>query len=130
MGGMTKQQSQSILNHIVGTDEYNYNGVSKNYVALLTGDPTEDGLNKELTGTGYARQQVPMAAASGGVCSNTSDVVFPVAGSDWGVITHIGIYSQLVDGTVYFYAELPNPRHIKAGDQYKILATNLQMTVV
>lgn len=106
------------------TDAYNMReGVSNNsttistdvyadslYLGLYKGDPgnhptvvTAGGSTDELSGNGYARQQLltkggtnvfGAAATSGGVSSvaNMYAIAFPEATADWGQITHWGIY--------------------------------------
>ena len=80
------------------------------YLGLYKGDPgnhpsvvTAGGSTDELSGNGYARQQLltnggsnvfGTPATSSGVSSvaNTSAIAFPEATADWGLITHWGIY--------------------------------------
>jgi hypothetical protein len=83
------------------------------FLGLYKGDPGSNpanvsiGSTGELSGAGYARQQLiyhdtgtnintvfGTPASSGGVSSitNTSAIAFPEATSDWGQITHWGIY--------------------------------------
>ena len=52
------------------------------YLALYTSDPTADDLGTEVSGNGYARQQVAYAAPTAGVSVNSTDVTFPQAVGD------------------------------------------------
>src|SRR5690606_41168718 len=53
------------------------------YVALYTSDPTKNDTGQEVTGGGYARQQVifsaPVAENGKQVIRNSADVVFTIA---------------------------------------------------
>jgi len=91
---------------VIPTDVY----ADSLYLGLYKGDPgnhstvvTAGGSADELSGNGYARQQLltkggsnvfGTPATSGGVSSvaNTSAIAFPEATADWGSITHWGIY--------------------------------------
>lgn len=105
-----------------GTAQYNVIGNSL-FLGLYKGDPGSNptnvaiGSTGELSGAGYARQQLiyhdtatsssiasvfGTPATSSGVSSitNTSAIAFPEATSDWGSITHWGIYRGY-QSTVY-----------------------------
>ena len=93
----------------------NYNVIANSlFLGLYKGDPGSNpanvaiGSSGELSGAGYARQQLiyhdtsgssitsvfGTPATSSGVSSiaNNSAIAFPEATSDWGQITHWGIY--------------------------------------
>ena len=95
------------------------------YMSLHTADPTETGshTNEVSDGGGslYARQAVTFGAESGGVCLNSADVTFPVAGTNWGSITHIGIEDggTAGAGNMLYYGPLDNSVTINTGNQFK-----------
>ena len=76
------------------------------YIALYNGDPLGSG--SELSGTDYARFPVIFSAAEqldSGYArthnSGTEDNVSPIAGSNWGTLTHIAICDALSSGNIF-----------------------------
>ena len=76
------------------------------YIALYNGDPLNNG--SELSGTDYARFPVifsPAEQLDSGYAqthnSGTEDNVSPIAGSNWGTLTHIAICDALTAGNVF-----------------------------
>lgn len=63
-------------------------------------------------------------AASSGQVTNGSDIQFATAGSDWGDVTHIGIWDAATDGNLLFYAALSATRTIVNGDAARFAAGN------
>jgi hypothetical protein len=102
------------------------------HFGLLTAGPQNDaGLNAvevSRTGTGYAR--VPLQVASGSWTADdvTGDLVnaaalnWPLAGADWGSVTHIGIYSAATGGTLFGAVELSQPETIARFNTFSIPA--------
>ena len=99
------------------------------YIGLHTADVTDAGSGTEVSGFDYARQTVAFDAASGTnptFCDNTSTITFPTAnGGNWGTISHIGIWSALSGGTLYFHGQLSTSKVVNDGDTFQILAGNL-----
>lgn len=91
------------------------------YVALFTADPTDSGdVSAEVSGGGYARQSLPCADdATNRQISNTSEIEFPVATSDWGTVTHLGICQGSTAGTadMDWHGELATPKPIETNDR-------------
>ena len=74
------------------------------YLALSNGNPTATGAGgTEITGSGYARQVMSFAAASGGHKSINADITFSVPEGD---ITHYKIMDALTGGNMVDYGEL------------------------
>lgn len=103
------------------------------YVALYLNDPTDQDVGTEVSGGDYARQQVIFAAPvqedGKAVIKNAEEVAFPVATSDWGLITHVGIRDAAVGGNLLYYGPLQNPREILENDRLKWLAGDLVLTL-
>lgn len=103
------------------------------YVALYTSNPTKDDTGQEVTGGGYARQIVvfgdPVEEGGQMVIRNAADVVFPMADSDWGTITHVGIRDAATDGNLLYYGALSVPRTILSGDRVRFLAGAIELTL-
>jgi hypothetical protein len=103
------------------------------FIGLATADPGDTGVLAsvaEPVGNAYARVNLAglLGAASGGVKSNTADIVFPQATPGaWGTISHYFI----TDGTdVIYTGVLGASRAVNANGIFKILATKLTMTSV
>ena len=93
----------------------------------------------EVTGTGYARVQadnVSFSTASASSVTNVLEVQFPVAESDWGVITHVGIMDAATGGNCLAYAQFmdatgatPRPKTVYTADQMVIRARGSNFTL-
>lgn len=99
------------------------------YVALYTSDPGETDAGTEVSGGSYARQAATFGAPSNGVTTTSADLTYPVATANWGTITHVGIRDALTAGNLLFYGALDASKTINSGDQFKILAGNLTVTL-
>lgn len=98
------------------------------YVALFTSDPTDAGSGTEVSGTSYARQSVAFTV-SGDTASNSATVTFPAAGSNWGTISHVGIYDASTSGNLLFHGAVTTPKAIDTGDTFQITSGNLDITL-
>jgi len=103
------------------------------YVALYTSDPTKNDTGQEVTGGGYARQQVvfsaPVEEDGKQVIRNIADVVFPVAEADWGTVTHVGIRDAATGGNLLYFGPLNVPRTILTGDRMRFLTGSIELTM-
>src|SRR5690625_2304770 len=76
----------------------------------------------EVSTSDYERKQItfntPVESGSLVFIDNDAPVEFDYAESDWGVITHVGIYDSLTGGNLLDYAELDNEADIKADTQF------------
>jgi hypothetical protein len=92
------------------------------YAGLHTAQANpEAGTVTEVAGGSYARQAVPFAAPSGGICANNADVVFPIASANWGTIMGGGIYDAVTAGNLLYYGTLTVAKTINTSDQFKFL---------
>lgn len=105
MSGFRTFLQDEILDHLFGKGVYSPPSI---YVALI-------GV-AEISGNGYARVSTVPAdwtVSSGGAISNASEIAFPVATGDWGVVAEVALYdapsggNQLVKG-------LSNPPQVVA----------------
>lgn len=116
-----------------------YTAGANTYVGLFTAAATpESGTVTEVsTGGGslYARQAVAAASgwsaggqvSAGYEVSNAADIVFPVAGTDWGSITHAGIFDAVSAGNLLYYVQLDVAKTILTNDQMKFPAGTLKV---
>jgi len=98
------------------------------------------------SGTGYARVSMGAPATSGdalwtysaadnavgsGVISNTANIVFDTALTDWGWVSGVAIvdHSTYGSGNVLFRGQLANPRVIFTGDAMKFNAGTLKINI-
>ena len=83
--------------------------------------PDEDGCDSRRTLVaviiGHFRPARPFITLA---VDNDDVVEFDYAESDWGVITHVGVFDSLTGGNLLDYAELDNEADIKADTQFWI----------
>jgi len=99
------------------------------YLALFSGDPSEDGTANELTGGGYARQSFTPALAGTpdfGI-SNTALITFPTATGNWSTITYVGIFSAVTAGSFYDYGTITTQRTVLTDGVLKFNAGELDI---
>lgn len=99
------------------------------YAALFTSDPTDAGTGTEVSGGAYTRQAITFGAPLNGTCSNSADVLFPVATAAWGTITHIGIFDAASGGNLLYSAALTTSKTIAADDQLKLATGAVTVTL-
>lgn len=98
------------------------------HIALFTSDPTDAGSGTECSGTSYARQAVTFTV-SGDTASNSATITFPAAGSNWGTISHVGVYDNSTGGNLLFHGAVTTPKAIDTGDTFQITSGNLDITL-
>jgi len=102
--------------------------VSPLKVALLSAAGSDSSAGTEVTGGGYARQNVTLAAASSGATTNTGDVVFtdmPV-----GDIVALAIYDSSGSPRRLWTGPLTETKTIaNAGDTFTIDAGDLDLSL-
>lgn len=128
MAGISTYLANKLLDHSLRN--VSFTPPTAVYVALYTSDPTAADTGTEVSGGGYARQQVTFNVASGGQITNNSDIIFPTATASWGTITHIGIRDAATGGNLLYFSTLSIPKTIDAGDQLKIPAGQLVINMV
>jgi hypothetical protein len=99
------------------------------YVALFTTDPTDAGTGTEVTGGSYARTSVTFGAPSNGVSTNSADVTFPTCTAGWGIVTHLGLYDASTSGNLLYHTPLDASKTVDTGDVFKIITSNLSVTL-
>lgn len=131
-GNISNYLENKLLDHSLGTTDYTMPTV---YLALHTADPGETGsLAAEVPtagGTLYARQAIAFDAADSGTTDNTDIVTFPEAGASWGTISHVSLVDSDVEaaGNVLWYGELTTPKLIDAGDQFRVKAGDIDVSL-
>jgi len=118
----------ALIDHALGTTTYAK--PSAVYVALFTSNPTDSDTGTEVSaGGGYLRKAATFDAASNGSASNSADILFPVASSSWGTVSHVGIYDAVSSGNLLFHTSLAAAKAIATDDTILISAGNLTITL-
>lgn len=98
------------------------------YVGLFTTDPTDADSGTEVSGTSYARESVTFSVTDD-TASNTAAIEFTAAGSNWGTVTHVGIYDAASAGNLIAHASLTASKAIDTGDVFRIPTGDLDVTL-
>jgi hypothetical protein len=70
------------------------------FLALYTVAPTDAGGGTEVSGAGYARQDITFGAASSGAISNSAPVAFTASGGNYGTVVAAGIFDASTSGNL------------------------------
>jgi len=96
------------------------------YVSLHTAVPTG---GAEVAGGAYARQAYAYTITGGNPseAANNAMIQFPTATTDWGIITHVGIYTAASAGTLLAWGPLDVSKQITTDDVFRFLTGNLKV---
>jgi hypothetical protein len=115
-----------VLLHVFGGSAYS--APATLYLALYTSDPGDGNTGTECSGTSYARQTITFTVVND-TASNNAAVEFPVAGSSWGTITHVGILDNLTSGNLLAHGALTASKAIASGDVFRVENGDLDITL-
>lgn len=115
------------------------------HIGLLTATPSDTGGGTEVSGNGYARQNLApsltnwagtQAAASttastgtSGTTSNNAAINFPTPTASWGTVTAFGIYDAATAGNLLFYGTLNISKTINQGDTVSFPISSLSIQI-
>ena len=103
---------------------------NKVYLALYTSDPTKAGSSAgEVDQASYNRQEVTFTAPVDGVSTNAGQIDWNTATSNWGNVGWISIMDAPSSGFMLYVTALDNAKEILSGDQFKIDAGKLNLTL-
>lgn len=94
---------------------------SINYVGLLNS-------GVEISGTNYSRVQYIAGFVFNQETTdyfeykNSSDIVFPIAGSNWGTVNQVGLWDASLGGNLCYYSDLSVVKTVTTNDQVVIPA--------
>ena len=134
MAGFTNYLEDKVIGHLFGATAYT--APTTWYAGLQTAAPADDAAGTEVSGGAYARQSVAWTIATSGTAqaSNTAALEWPAATTNWGTVTHAGIYDAVSGGNLVAFETLPetdfstaNPKLVNTGDIFKIDAGNLKI---
>ncbi len=126
MSAFSNYLENKVLLHVFGGSAYSAPGTL--YLALYTSDPGDDNSGTECSGTSYARQTITFSVVND-TASNNAAVEFPVAGSSWGTITHVGILDALTSGNLLAHGALTASKAIASGDVFRVENGDLDITL-
>lgn len=96
-------------------------------VALVTANGTDTAAGTEVTGGSYARQNLTMGAAVAGATSNSADLVF--AGMPAATVVGVEIYDSAGSPVRLWYGALSASRTVAAGDELRLTAGSLALSI-
>jgi hypothetical protein len=126
MAAMSNYLELKMLDHFLGTASTS--APSNVFLSLWTSDPTDAGSGNELSGSGYARQDINFAAASGGAAASNATVTFPTATGSWGTITHVAVHDASTSGNMLFHGALSASKAIGSGDVFQVASGDITIT--
>lgn len=103
------------------------------YLALYINDPTDADTGTEVTGGGYARQQItfgnPTQVGDKGVITNNAKVEFDIATENWGKVTHWGIRTAQTGGQLLCRGAFSRMEDVLSGHRFTVGEGNLTVTM-
>lgn len=96
-------------------------------VALVTAAGDDATAGTEVTGGSYARQTLAVGAAASGAVSNSADLVF--TGMPACTVVGWEIWDSAGTPVRWWYGPLDTNRTLLAGDEYRITASNLDLSI-
>jgi len=128
---------QNIVDFVLnGNTEFTFTTTASVYLALYTAAPSDSGGGTEITGVGnYTRKTLTqafdaMTGVTDGITANTAEIAFPQAtGTNWGLITAIGIFDAATTGNLLYHGSLDTDKQVDINDTFKIAIGDLQLTL-
>lgn len=106
---------------------------SQLFLALYINDPTETDTGTEVSGTGYVRKEVlfgvPEQNGTKGTIKNTNKIEFPIAGNDWGAVSHWAIKDSATGGHMLCYGAFSRVENVNKGNRFVVETANLTISV-
>ena len=116
-----------VLDHVLGTTAFT--APTATYLALFTSDPAEDASGTEVSGNGYAREDVNFnAASSGSATGPTVDIEFTASGGSFGTVSHFAVFDALTSGNMLYYGALSASKTVADGDSIRFVADSITIT--
>lgn len=143
MAGFGRTFRQALNNHVFRNATSPMNGITNIYISLHTADPGVDGQTAGEVSTGggsnYTRQAMLIStptwsSATGAEPSETNNigaVTWSAAGTNWGTITHFGVWKTTSSGTTDFIGAnaLNASQAVGIGNTASFAATALKHTL-
>ena len=126
MAGFSDYLENKVLDYVLSGGTFSQPGTK--YLALYTTAPTDAGGGTELSGSGYARQSCAFTTTSS-ASTNSAAVEWPTATGDWGTIVAVAIFDAASSGNFLAWSNLTSSRTIETGDEFRIPAGDLDVTL-
>lgn len=131
INAMSNYLEEKVLNAVLRGQAFP--SIPKVYAALFTTNPGEDGsTGTEVSGGGYSRKEVTFAAPTQvldiATCTNSLEVDFGVATTNWGYITHSALYDASTGGNMLYHGALETPKTIETADSLRYAVGKLKVT--
>ena len=103
------------------------------YLALYINDPTDSDTGTEINGAGYQRQEIsfgpPSQSGGKGTITNDSTIEFPIAGDNWGDVSHWGIKDSSTGGSLVCKGSFNRLETVSVGNRFTIESGNLEVSM-
>jgi hypothetical protein len=120
--GFSSYLQNKLVDHTFGSGTYSKPSL---YLALTVG-----GVEVSTGGgSNYARQAVSAMTITGNQAALTSNVDFPVAGTNWGTIDGAALYDAASGGNKLADGTLTTAKTIQTGDIFRATASGITITL-
>jgi len=111
MGSISDYLENKLLDHIFNHNTYTPPATV--YLGLSLADPLDDGsgLNEPSDGN-YSRKEITFGAAASRRVTQSGDVEFPVASTNWGEITHWALFDAETGGNMLAHGSLSVTKNV------------------
>jgi hypothetical protein len=122
-GSLTDYLEAQILNQLFGGVPYNTPNIL--YCGYMVGTASDAGAGAEPNSGGYARVAITnntanFPATSNQIKTNGSEILFPVATSNHGLVQSVGLFDSPSSGNLLLYFPLTAPINVSVGDAMRI----------
>ena len=101
---------------------------TKVYLALWIGDPTVTGAaGAEVTGGGYARQEIVWDAPTPPGETQNAAITFPIATANYGTVTHLVQFDAVTGGNPMYFGPWTASKAINIDDVAQVLVGELEL---
>ena len=115
---------------LVLTNQGTFSSPATVYLALYISNPNPDNSGTEVSGTAYVRQAVTWSSVgTGTTTSNSTNVTFPQAGSNWGTISYLALFDASTSGNLLMFAPATTSVPVNSGNIYQVNAGLLTMSL-
>ena len=123
MSAMSNYLERKVLDHVLGTTSFPMPATV--YVGLATNSLGDDNSGTEVISAGYTRKPITFLAASTGATENDSVVEFDPALTNWGAVSHFGIFDAATGGNLLIHGAFQVSKVIDTGDILRISAGDM-----
>ena len=127
MAEMSNYLEEKIINLTLRGEAYT--APSSVWLGLYTTNPTDADVGTEVSGGSYDRQELTFGAPTDGTTTNSAEVEFDAATTDWGTVSYVGIRDASTGGNLLYHTALTVSKPIAEGDIFKIQVDNLSVTL-